>query len=63
MNPPNWVAYTAVLKEQLADAIQTHTEISDYMVEMSYCHPADLSSQFEVDLTAAQTAVNLGEKQ
>ncbi|WP_316571278.1 spore coat protein [Neobacillus sp. YIM B06451] len=53
----------AVLKEQLAEAIQTHTEISDYMIAKGYYHPADLVSQFEVDLTASQTATNLAQKQ
>ncbi|RHW42116.1 spore coat protein [Neobacillus notoginsengisoli] len=52
----------AALKEQLKDAIRTHTAISDYMIAKGYYLPNDLNGQFSVDLNAAETAIQLGEK-
>ncbi|WP_059170621.1 hypothetical protein [Bacillus sp. FJAT-27445] len=54
---------SAALKVQLADAIKTHTEITLYMVAKGYYHLDDLGRQFEVDLTAAQTAEELAQRQ
>jgi similar to spore coat protein len=52
----------AELREQLLAAIQTHENITNYMISKGYYHPHELSEQLQVDLTAAQTATNLAEK-
>jgi similar to spore coat protein len=51
------------LKQYLNDAIDTHEKISDYMISKGYYHPDNLSKQLEMDITAAQTAVNLQQPQ
>jgi len=50
------------LREQLRDAIQTHENITNYMVAKGYYHPHELGEQLQVDLTAANTATNLAQK-
>jgi len=50
------------LREQLRDAIQTHENITNYMIAKGYYHPHELSEQLQVDLTAASTATNLAQK-
>ncbi|MET3699568.1 similar to spore coat protein [Bacillus oleivorans] len=52
-----------VLREQLRDAIQTHENITNYMIAKGYYHPHDLSEQLQVDLTASNTATNLAQQQ
>ncbi|OCA90661.1 spore gernimation protein GerQ [Bacillus sp. FJAT-27225] len=52
----------AALKEQLREAIQTHTVISDYMTAKGYYYPTDLSNQFQLDVSTAETALKLQEK-
>jgi similar to spore coat protein len=47
------------LKQYLNDAIETHEQISKYMISKGYYHPENLSEQLNVDLKAAQTAMNL----
>ncbi|MFL6561546.1 MAG: spore coat protein [Bacillus sp. (in: firmicutes)] len=47
------------LTQYLTDAIKTHEQISNYMISKGYYHPDNLSKQLELDLTAAQTALNL----
>lgn len=49
----------AVLREHLQAAIQTHENITSYMMSKGYYHPNNLSEQLQVDLTASQTATNL----
>jgi len=51
------------LREQLRDAIQTHENITNYMIAKGYYHPHELSEQLQVDLTAASTATNLAQQQ
>lgn len=51
------------LKQYLNDAIETHEQITQYMVSKGYYHPNDLGAQLNVDLTAAQTALNLSQNQ
>lgn len=51
------------LKQYLMDAVDTHEQISKYMVAKGYYHPNNLSEQLNVDLTAAQTAMNLQQQQ
>jgi similar to spore coat protein len=50
------------LREQLRDAIQTHENITNYMIAKGFYHPQQLSEQLQVDLTASNTATNLAEK-
>ncbi|MDQ0228952.1 spore coat protein [Metabacillus malikii] len=47
------------LKQYLNDAIDTHEQIFNYMVNKGYYHPKDIAEQLNVDLNAAQTAMNL----
>ena len=47
------------LKQYLIEAIDTHEQIFRYMENKGYYHPNNLSEQLNVDLTAAQTALNL----
>lgn len=47
------------LKQYLNDAIDTHEQIFKYMVAKGYYHPNNLADQLNVDLNAAQTAMNL----
>jgi len=51
------------LKQYLNDAIETHEQISKYMIDKGYYHPNNLSEQLNVDLTAAQAALNLPQQQ
>jgi similar to spore coat protein len=48
-----------VLTEQLNDAIRTHEQITNYMVNKGYYHPVDVLEQLRLDEQAAQTAMNL----
>ncbi|KKB34188.1 spore coat protein [Bacillus thermotolerans] len=49
----------AVLREQLRSAVETHKNISNYMMAKGYYHPGELDEQLRVDFEAAQTALNL----
>ncbi|OCA85146.1 spore coat protein [Pseudobacillus wudalianchiensis] len=49
----------SVLREQLRTAIETHKNISHYMIDKGYYHPGALNEQLQVDFEAAQTAINL----
>jgi similar to spore coat protein len=51
------------LKQYLNDAIDTHEQITKYMVSKGYYHPNNLAEQLNVDLDAAQTALNLQQPQ
>jgi similar to spore coat protein len=51
-----------VLREQLQAAIQTHENVTSYMMSKGYYHPHNLSEQLQVDLTASQTATNLAQQ-
>ncbi|WP_251550219.1 spore coat protein [Neobacillus muris] len=52
----------AVLREHLRAAIQTHEDITNFMMAKGYYHPDELSEQLQVDLTAANTATELAQK-
>ncbi|WP_462412964.1 spore coat protein [Neobacillus sp. Marseille-QA0830] len=52
----------AVLRDHLRAAIQTHEDITNFMVAKGFYHPHELSEQLQVDLTAANTATNLAQK-
>jgi similar to spore coat protein len=49
----------AVLRKHLEEAITTHEKISAYMVENGYYHPYHVEEQFQLDLTNAETAINI----
>ncbi|MGE7185097.1 spore coat protein [Peribacillus sp. NPDC006672] len=51
----------AALREQLRSAVETHGIISDYMVSKGYYHPQDIGEQSQVNLKAANTALNLSQ--
>jgi similar to spore coat protein len=51
------------LKQYLNDAVATHEQIFTYMMDKGWYHPRDLAEQLNVDLTAAQTALNLPQSQ
>lgn len=48
-----------VLEKQLEEAINTHEEISNLMVKKGWIHPANLDRQFQMDLEASETAVQI----
>jgi similar to spore coat protein len=50
------------LREQLRTAVETHEKITNYMIAKGYYHPHELSEQLQVDLTAADTAIQLAQK-
>ncbi|MDP1420228.1 spore coat protein [Peribacillus simplex] len=52
----------ATLREQLRSSVETHGLISDYMVSKGYYHPQDISEQSQVNLKAANTALNLSQQ-
>lgn len=52
----------AALREQLNDAIATHEKITNYMMAKGFYHPHNLSEQLQLDLSVADTAVNLAQK-
>ena len=48
-----------MLRTHLNKAIDTHQEITDYMVSKGYYHPQNVQEQLKVDLQATDTALNL----
>lgn len=51
------------LQNQLNDVIALHQQITDYMVSKGYYHPVNVQEQIQVDMQAAQTAMNLPQQQ
>lgn len=51
------------LKQYFNDAVATHETIFNYMVKKGYYHPNNMAEQLNVDLTAAQTALNIPQVQ
>jgi len=51
------------LKRQLNTAIDTHEQISNYMISKGYYHPDSIQEQLTVDLQATNTALNLSNQQ
>ncbi|RJS59045.1 spore coat protein [Bacillus sp. PK3_68] len=49
----------STLREQLRTAIETHKNISNYMINKGYYHPGKLNEQLQVDFQAAQAAINM----
>src|SRR5438105_5062991 len=50
------------LREQLNAAIESHENITNYMIAKRYYHPHELREQLQIDLTASDTALKLAEK-
>ncbi len=48
-----------MLRTHLNKAIDTHQEITDYMVSKGYYHPQNVQEQLKVDLQATDTALHL----
>ncbi|MED4601532.1 spore coat protein [Paenibacillus validus] len=48
-----------VLRRQLEEAILTHEQISNYMVQNGLYHPYEVKEQLQLDMTNIQTALNL----
>ncbi|MFD1607077.1 spore coat protein [Oceanobacillus luteolus] len=48
-----------LLRGQLNDAIQTHKQISQYMIKKGYYHPRDFDKQLKVELKASKAALKL----
>ncbi|MEC3609474.1 spore coat protein [Bacillus glycinifermentans] len=49
----------ATLQQYLNDAIDTHEQITNYMISKGYYHPADLSAQINMDMKSSETAKDL----
>ncbi len=52
----------SVFREHLRAAIQTHENITNYMVSRGFYHPHNLSEQLTVDFTASDTALQLAQR-
>lgn len=48
-----------VLHRQLQEAITTHEQVTQYMMERDWYNPYDVSKQFQLDIQNARTALNL----
>ncbi|GAA4702589.1 spore coat protein [Brevibacillus fulvus] len=48
-----------VLEAQLEKAIDLHDELTQLMINKGWLHPIDLSKQFTLDFTSAQTAAKI----
>nr|WP_322448209.1 spore coat protein [Bacillus sp. 31A1R] len=53
----------ATLREELRNAVETHEQISNYMISRGMYHPNDLGEQLKLDLQITDTALNLADKQ
>lgn len=49
----------AVLRQHLQEAIDTHEQITNYMIQKGYYHPYQVQEQLNLDLQTAQTALNI----
>lgn len=49
----------AVLKKQLDQAIMTHEQITNYMMDKGWYKPYDVQEQLKLDFQNAQTALNI----
>ncbi|WJE55176.1 spore coat protein [Bacillus cereus] len=52
-----------VLRQHLQNAIDTHKQVSQYMIDKGYYHPTNVQEQLQVDLMTTQTALNLAQNQ
>jgi similar to spore coat protein len=49
----------STLRDQLNRAIQTHGQISTYMISKGFYHPHDVQEQIKLDLTATQAVLGM----
>lgn len=49
----------AALRQELRNAVNTHEQISNYMISRGMYHPNDLGEQLQLDLQITDTALNL----
>ncbi|MFN2747205.1 MULTISPECIES: spore coat protein [Bacillus] len=47
------------LKQYLNDAIETHEQITNYMISKGYYNPSNLPKQIQIDTQAAEVAKDL----
>ncbi|SDH68506.1 similar to spore coat protein [Alteribacillus persepolensis] len=50
-----------ILRAQLHDAIDTHEQISQYMMKKGYYYPSDLDEQLKVEVKASKAALKLAD--
>ncbi|MFT4412401.1 spore coat protein [Fredinandcohnia humi] len=50
-----------VLREQLRHAVETHENITNFMIDKGFYYPSDLREQLQTDLQITQTAMKLTE--
>jgi similar to spore coat protein len=50
-----------ILTKQMEAAMDLHAEIADLMIKKGWLNPHDFKAQYEVDLKAAETAVQIAE--
>ncbi|WII36790.1 spore coat protein [Paenibacillus thiaminolyticus] len=48
-----------VLKQHLDTAIQTHENLTAYMMDKGYYHPYNVQEQLQVDMKSADSSLNL----
>jgi similar to spore coat protein len=48
-----------VLRKHLETAVRSHEQVTEYMIKRGYYHVKDPAEQIEVDLKAANTALNI----
>ncbi|MBP1155606.1 MULTISPECIES: spore coat protein [unclassified Paenibacillus] len=48
-----------VLRKHLEEAIATHEQITNYMVQRGYYHPYNVNEQIQLDINNIQTALNV----
>lgn len=47
------------LHTQLNNAINMHEQVTDFLVSKGYYHPYNMNEQLNVDVSTAQTALNI----
>lgn len=48
-----------ILKNELDEAINMHRAVSTLMIKKGWLHPVNLEKQFQMDLEASQTAMDI----
>ncbi|HAQ07929.1 MAG TPA: spore coat protein [Bacillus bacterium] len=49
-------------REQLRAAVESHENITNYMIARGFYHPHNMSDQIQVDIDTANTALDLAQK-
>ncbi len=50
-----------LLTKQMEAALDLHAEITDFMIKKGWLNPSDFKTQYEVDIKAAETAVQIAQ--